>query len=86
MDGEKVRWPKGGMKVQRFQIRWEPAHLLYRMITLSAIDIGRMAVKDERPATSTPPDLIFPKVKILPSFLQLETGSFTLKELPYRRL
>lgn len=85
MEGVRIRWPQGEMKMEDFKIRWHPLYLLMGKATIEDLALQGVQIQDNRPEIKTTGELGWPTVPSLSLWVHGEVKNLQVKELSYRR-
>ncbi len=83
LEGLKIVWAEGQVRIDKMQTRLKPFPLLRGKIVFEKIGLNRFVWEDQR-TKNEPLDLSLPKISGLLSRLNLEVQTFGLEEFTYR--
>ena len=85
LQGVKVVWPDGHLRIEKLQTRLKPGHLFRGTIVFEEIALKGISLEDQKVKTE-PLDLSLPKISGLFDRVGIEVQSFRLEDIRYRHL
>ena len=85
MEELRVYWPKGEIKVEGFDLHWEPLHLLMGKVVIEDLALQGVQIHDHRPQVKTTPDFEWPTAPSLFLWVHAEVKYLHVKDFLYRR-
>jgi len=81
----RVRWRTGNAAVGGLRLRWHPVFLLLGKVAVSSLEVKDLRVRDDRPVSKAPPELVWPRVSGIPAWLNMRVGKLRIDGLEYSR-
>jgi len=86
MEGLRVSWPKGEMKVEGFHLQWQPLYLLLGKARIEKLVFHEVQIKDDRPEHEKVFDLQWPRVPGMTYWIHGKIRLLDIDKLKYHHL
>ncbi len=86
LKGLWLSWPQGDAKIENFQIRWQPFHLLTGQVAVEELVFLRVEIRDHRPDMKTTSYLEWPRVPDFFLWIHAKVKNLRIEEFFYQRL
>jgi translocation and assembly module TamB len=86
MEGLQLSWPQGDARIENFQIRWQPFHLLTGQVRVEELEFLRVEIQDHRSEIKTAPEFEWPTLPGLFLWIHARVKSLRVEEFFYQRL
>ena len=86
LEGMTVSWPLGGATLEEFRLRCRPLLLPFGHLAVQELFLRGVRVRDDQPDSGKPPELTWPKLTGVPTWLDAWVDRLQVDDLEYRRL
>lgn len=81
----RVSWRTGNAAAGGLRLRWHPVFILLGKVSVSNLEVKDLRVRDDRPVSKAPPELVWPRVSGIPAWLNMRVGKLRIDGLQYSR-
>lgn len=86
LTGVRISQPKLTAQIDRLDLTWQPRQLFNNKLLVQELAASGVRVQDDRPATTEPPQLRWPRVSGVLRRFSAQLSSLRVKDLSYRHL
>jgi translocation and assembly module TamB len=86
LEGLYLRGPEWQVRAGSVRLRWQPLYLPMGKIAINELFLKDTQIRDNRPVSKAPPELVWPKVTGIPAWFNMRVKTLRIDGLTYRKL